>query len=137
MQDYIKALEDARSCEQQIGLQLEHIERLRRIARRTRESDYNDKEYSVRICEKLAALEKELNEQVDLAVDAKRKALVYLSVLEGEEYSVIYGYYMLAKRWQSLADELYMSERRVYLLRKKAFDTLERHFGKESGKKWA
>lgn len=136
MEEYISILEQARTCEQQVALQLEHIERLHRIAKRAAENSCASKEYAQSICEKLAALENELNRQIDRTVDVKRKALVYISSLSGEEYSVIYGYYMLAKRWQDLADQLYMSERRLYLIRKSAMKHLSERYGKEQ-RQWA
>lgn len=125
MPDVMAALIRARQYEQEINVQLEHIERLHRIAARARESSA----YSAEIVEKLAGLERELNRQIDRTVDAKREALEYISILTGEERSVIEGYYILAKSWQKIAQTQYMSERRVFLLRKSALEKLAEHFG--------
>ena len=77
-------------------------------------------EYTVQIAEKLNRLELELNNQIDLYVEAKMSALEYISLLEGEERAVIERYYLLHQEWQKIADEMYMSERRVFILRKSA-----------------
>ncbi len=130
MEKIMALLERARAFELETQVQLEHIERLRRIAASTRKNVYASEDYSARIVEKLAALEAEMNAQVDRTVDAKRNALVYLSFLEGEERSVIESYYSLGKSWAEIAEKLYMSERRVFLLRKSALERIERHFCK-------
>ena len=36
----------------------------------------------------------------------------------------MYQYYILGKTWEKIADEMYMSDRNVYILRKKAMDKL-------------
>lgn len=118
------ALERAREFELEINSQLEHIERVRRIAARAREST----DYSVRIAEKLARLECKLNEQIDITVDAKLEALEYISYLRGEERGVIESYYILAMTWEQIADKMYMSDRRVYLLRKSALTKLRQRY---------
>ena len=61
--------------------------------------------------------------------DAKADALRLISFLTGEERSVIEGYYILAKSWQQLSYDLYMSERRVYMLRKSALTKLLNRYG--------
>lgn len=61
--------------------------------------------------------------------DAKADALRYISFLTGEERSVIEGYYILAKNWQKLSYDLYMSERRVFMLRKSALEKLRKRYG--------
>lgn len=120
MPDIIGALERARTIELEINTQIEHIERLHRIAKRAQDS----REYAQSTAEKLAQLERQLNDTIDRMCSAKAEALKYISVLTGEERSVIEGYYILAKSWDRLAQDLYMSERRVYLLRKKALTRL-------------
>lgn len=137
MSDIIKLLERARAYELESGVQLEHIERLHRIAARVKNDGRDGTEYAVKIAEKLAALEAELNRQIDLTVDAKREAIAAISFLEGEERAIIFDYYINAKNWQKIAYELYMSERRVYLLRKSALEKLEKRgcIRKAGGKK--
>ncbi len=125
MPNVMGALQRARKSELEIQTQLEHIEILHRIARRARESSA----YAAETVEKLAALERELNRAIDEMVDAKREALRYISFLCGEERSVIEGYYILGKNWQQLSLDLYMSERRVFLLRKSALSKLLDRFG--------
>ena len=61
--------------------------------------------------------------------DAKAEALTYISFLTGEERAVIEGYFILAKIWQRLANDLYMSERRIFMLRKSGLDKLIRRYG--------
>lgn len=125
MPDIIGILERARSSEQEISTQLEHIERLHRISKRAQSSP----EYARQTVEKLAGLERQLNDAIDRMCDAKADALRLISFLTGEERSVIEGYYILAKSWQQLSYDLYMSERRVYLLRKSALTKLLNRYG--------
>lgn len=80
--------------------------------------------YAAELAEKLAALERRLNNSIDLAVDRKNEALNILDNLEGDERTVMYQYYILGKTWEKIADEMYMSDRNVYILRKKAMDKL-------------
>ena len=88
--------------------------------------------YAQETAEKLARLEAQLNDTVDQMCDAKREALRFVSYLSGEERSVIEGYYILAKNWDKLALELYMSERRVFLLRKSGLAKLMDRYGRSA-----
>lgn len=124
MADIMAILERARVYEIEVSAQLEHIERLHRIGKRVREST----EYSASLVEKLERLEREVNNQIDIAVDAKLEALEYISILEGEERGLIERYYILAKNWVQIADEMFMSDRRVFLLRKSALGKLKARF---------
>lgn len=114
-------LERARQYELEICVQLEHIERLHRIMSRAQQS----RSYTQRMAEKLAVLETRLNDGIDRAADAKLKALEYISLLSGEERAVIESYYLLGKTWEQIALKLYMSDRRVYLIRKRALKKME------------
>lgn len=134
MADFYEELKLARVCELEIGVQLEHIERLRRIAER---AGSGSAEYAVSVAEKLAALERELNGHIDKTVDAKRAALVYLSALNGEERAVMESYYFLGKDWARIAIDLAMSERRVFLLRKSAMNKLSELYGAPQGSRTA
>ncbi len=125
MADIMAVLERARSYEQEILIQLEHIERLHRIAARAMSSPQR----SEQIIEKLNKLEQELNARIDRAVDAKLEAFEYMSILEGEERGVIECYYILAMSWSEVADKMFMSDRRVYLLRSSALGKMRDHFG--------
>lgn len=127
MADVIATLERARTLELEIQTQIEHIEMLHRISKRAVSSS----EYARETVEKLARLEREVNRTIDIMCSAKEEALVYISFLTGEERAVIEGYYILGKNWQSLANDLYMSERRVFLLRKSGLDKLAQRFGSE------
>lgn len=124
MADIKAVLERARRYEIEVITQLEHIERLHRIMARAQKCP----EYTMAMAEKLAWLEGMLNAQIDRAVDAKLEALDYISILEGEERGVIESYFLLGKTWEQIADSMYMSDRRVFLIRKKALERLERHF---------
>lgn len=124
MADVKAVLERARRHEIEVLTQLEHIERLHRIVARAQECP----DYTKRMAEKLARLEAGLNTQIDRAVDAKLEALEYISILTGEERGVIEAYFILGKSWEQIADSMYMSDRRVYLIRKKALERMERHF---------
>lgn len=126
MSNILKLLERARAYEIEAGVQLEHIERLHRIAARIKSDGRESSEYAMKIVEKLAALEVELNDLIDLTADAKRQAIAAISFLEGEERAVIFDYYINAKDWYKTAKDLYMSERRVYLIRKAALEKLEK-----------
>ena len=125
MADVIAVLERARTLELEIKTEIEHIEQLHRISKRAVQSSA----YAKETVEKLARLEREVNDTSDRMCDAKKEALTYISYLTGEERSVIEGYYILAKSWQRLANDLYMSERRVYLLRKSALTKLLNRYG--------
>ena len=125
MADVTAVLERARTMELEIKTQIEHIEQLHRISKRAVESSA----YARETVEKLARLEREVNSTIDRMCDAKAEALVYISWLSGEERAVIEGYYILGKSWQRLSNDLYMSERRVFLLRKSALDKLIRRYG--------
>ena len=116
MADVIAVLERARSLELEIKTQIEHIEQLHRISKRAVESS-------------AYARETEVNTSIDLMCDAKAEALTYISFLTGEERAVIEGYFILAKSWQRLANDLYMSERRIFMLRKSGLDKLIRRYG--------
>lgn len=125
MSDVIGTLERARTMELEISTQVEHIERLHRIANRAQ----NSSAYAQEVVDKLARLERQLNDDIDRMCDAKADALRYISYLSGEERSVIEGYYILAKSWQQLSYDLYMSERRIYMLRKSGLNKLLERFG--------
>ena len=112
----MRVLEQARRYEAAITSMELHIRRLKKIAA----APHDSFEYAVQIAEKLNRLEVELNNQIDLYVEAKMAALEYISLLEGEERAVIERYYLLHQEWQKIADEMYMSERRVFILRKSA-----------------
>lgn len=133
MPDVMSVLERARTMELEVETQLEHIQMLRRIANRARSSV----EYAQSTAEKLARLERQVNSAIDEMCDAKALALRYISFLNGEERSVIEGYYILGKTWDQLSLSLYMSERRVYMLRKSAIAKLLKRYecppGNENG----
>lgn len=122
--DFIRILKAAREAEQEITAELEQIERLHRIMRNTGHSEA----YARSLAEDLAKFEKELNVNIDRAVDAKREALKALSALHGDERTILYQYYILAKDWRKISDEMFISERQVFNLRKKALDSLNRHY---------
>lgn len=125
MADVIAVLERARTLELEIKTEIEHIEQLHRISKRAVQSSA----YAKETVEKLARIEREVNDTIDRMCDAKKEALTYISYLTGEERSVIEGYYILAKSWQRLANDLYMSERRIFMLRKSGLDRLIRRYG--------
>ncbi len=125
MADIMAVLERARCYEQEILTQMEQIERLHRISSRAMSSSQR----SEQILEKLKLLEVTLNAQIDKTVDARLEALEYISILEGEQRSVIEAYYILAWSWQQIAMKMYMSDRRVYLLRSQALAKMREHFG--------
>lgn len=120
MTDFMDKLKSARQAELEIQTNLEHIERLHRIMKLPGRS----LAYSQEIAEKLAALETRLNALIDEAVDRKNEALNLLDGLSGDERTVLYQYYLLAKDWQKVSEDLYMSERTVYNLRKSAVEKL-------------
>ena len=120
MTTFMDKLKYARQSELEIQSELEHIERLHRIMKLPGRSE----EYARGLVEKLAKLEKRLNKSIDTAVDRKNEALNILDHLSGDERTVLYQYYILAKDWQKIADEMYLSERSIYNLRKKAIDKL-------------
>ena len=122
--NFVGILKAAREAEMEITAELEQIERLHRIMRNTGHS----LGYAQSLAENLAKFEEELNANIDRAVDAKREALKVLSALHGDERTILYQYYILAKDWRKISDEMYISERQVFNLRKKALDSLNRHY---------
>lgn len=126
MTDFMDKLKLARQAELEIKTNLEHIERLHRIMKLPGRS----LGYSQEIAEKLAKLETRLNGLIDEAVDRKNEALTLLECLAGDERTVLYQYYLLAKDWQKISEELYMSERTVYNLRKRAVEKLAARYMK-------
>lgn len=120
MNDCFEMLKAAREAELEVQAGLEHIERIHRILKLPNRSP----EYVKGLTEKLAAFEAELNEQIDAAVDLKRAALTCLSALHGSEKAVLYQYYILAKDWQKVSEALYISERQIFNIRKKALNRL-------------
>lgn len=126
--NFVDILKYARQSEMVVQSELEHIERLRRIAKLPNRSA----EYAQNLAEKLDALERRLNRSIDLAVDRKNDALNILDKLSGDERTVLYQYYILAREWQKVAEKMFMSERNVYKLRKSAFAKLEELYSKLS-----
>jgi len=126
MTDFMDKLKLARQSELEIQTNLEHIERLHRIMKLPKRS----LRYSQELADKLAELETRLNGLIDEAVDRKNEALNLLETLAGDERTVLYQYYILAKDWQKISEELYMSERTVYNLRKKAVEKLAARYFK-------
>lgn len=121
MNDCMSVLKWARESELVVKSLLEQIEMFHRIMKlkgRTRE-------WAEHTVEKVADLERELNDQIDLAVDRKREAVKVLSALSGAEMAVMFQYYILAREWNEIAEELYYSERQVYYIRKRAVTKLE------------
>lgn len=126
--NFMDILKYARQSETAVQTELEHIERLHRIMKLPNRSA----EYAQTLAEKLASLESRLNRSVDLAVDRKNEALNILDKLSGDERTVLYQYYILAKDWQKVAEDIYMSERNVYKLRKSALEKLAALYSKLS-----
>lgn len=124
----LELLKKARECELSVQAELEHIERLHRIMRTSGKSE----RYAQQIAEKLARLEAELNAEIDRAVDVKREALCVLSILDGNERTVLYRYYILGEDWNMIADKMFFSERRVYYYRKSALDKINKKYDKRS-----
>lgn len=120
MTDIMTVLERARQYELEVGAQFEHIERLHRIMKRPQ----TNRSYAEKNAEKLARLEEILNRSIDRAADAKLEALAYIDRLQGEERGVIEYYYILGYTWEKIADKMYMSDRRVFLIRKRALQRL-------------
>lgn len=85
---FIDKLKYARQSELQVQAELEHIERLHRIMRLPNRSAV----YAAELAEKLAALERRLNNSIDLAVDRKNEALNILDNLEGDTNSRLYKF---------------------------------------------
>lgn len=116
MVECLSVLKFAREAELEVKSILEQVELLHGILKlkgRTRE-------WAERTVEKLKVLESELNDQIDEAVDRKREAVRVLSALSGAEKAALYQYYILARDWNEIADELYFSERQIYNIRKRA-----------------
>ena len=83
--NFMDKLKYARQSELAVRAELEHIERLHRIAK----LPGRPTETVQRLAEKLAALEARLNRTVDLAIDRKNEALDILDTLDGDERGVL------------------------------------------------
>jgi len=118
----LMVLERARQNELELCAQVEHIERLHRIMNMPRLNRDNSEKY----LSKLTQLEQRLNEQIDNSVAAKNEALSLVEILTGEERGVIESYFIRGKTWEQIADKMYMSDRRVFLIRKKALRRIAR-----------
>lgn len=118
--NFMDKLKFARQAELAVQAELEHIERIHRILKLPGRSP----EQAQELTEKLARLERRLNRTIDLAVDRKNDALDLLDLLDGDERGVLYRYYILGKDWLKVADEMYLSERSVFNLRKRALGKL-------------
>ena len=125
MSEYLECLKRAREYEVEVSAMVEEVERLHRIMN----LGHSSKERAEMLTTKLYKYEQELNEQIDRTVDAKREALEYLSILSGEERGVMFRYYIQAMDWQNIALKMFMSERRVFLLRKSALGKLDKYYG--------
>ena len=117
-------LQPAREQELVSQAHLEHIDRLQRIIWRFGRNNGTPEE-AMGVIKKLEAEEKQLNESIDRLVDFRAEALKYIGRLPGEEHAVIFRYYISGESWEKIAEKTYMSERRVYLLRKSALKKLE------------
>ncbi len=130
MKDYQEILKAARHSELEVRAELEHIERIHRILN----IPNRPLKYVEELTEKLAGLEALLNNNIDSAVDRKREALEILSTLIGDERTVLYRYYILGDNWRQIADNLYISERQAFNIRRSAMDKLkERYAAKTHG----
>lgn len=127
--NFMDKLKYARQSELAVQAELEHIERIHRIMKLPGRA----LEQAQKLAEKLAKLEKRLNRTIDLAVDRKNEALDLLDLLDGDERGVLYRYYILGKDWLKVADEMYLSERSVFNLRKRALNKLAALSAKPSG----
>lgn len=119
--------------EQELAAQacISHISRLQRIIDRFASCESSNREVMIETLDKLREAEEQLNRHIDRLVDYREKALKYLEKLNGEEYAVIYRYYIKGENWQKIAAETFMSERRVYLLRSSALNILETFYEQE------
>lgn len=66
----------------------------------------------------------EIERQIFLAEDNRRKALRYITMLTGIEFDVLYMYYYRGLSWLAVSHELYFSERQIYHIRDKAIKHL-------------
>ena len=90
----------------------------------------NPKKYAI-ILRKLALEEEQLNRGIDSLLDCREPALKYINQLKGDEYTVIYRYYIIGQTWEKIAAEIYFSERKVYLNRRSALNKLEKIYNLE------
>lgn len=121
----LKLLIKARSQELVCQAHAEHIERLHRIIDKLK-SHGGSAEYGLEVVDKLRKVEQQLNESIDTLIDYRAAALKYIDRLSGEERAVIFRYYISGEKWQDIAVNTFMSERRLYLIRKSALDKLEK-----------
>lgn len=117
-------LQPAREQELVSQSHIENIDLLQRIIERFGKYG-GSAEGAMKILGRLEAEEKQLNESIDRLVDYRAQAMKYIEKLPGEEHAVIFRYYISGESWEKVAGKTFMSERRVYLLRKLALKKLE------------
>lgn len=117
-------LQPAREQELVSQAHIENIDLLQRIIERFGKYG-GSAEGAIKILDRLEAEEKQLNESVDRLIDYRAQAMKYIEKLPGEEHAVIFRYYISGESWEKVAGKTFMSERRVYLLRKSALKKLE------------
>lgn len=83
------------------------------------------------ILRKLALEEEQLNRGIDSLIDYREPALKYINRLKGDEYTVIYRYYITGQTWEKIAEECFFSNRNVYNFRRKALNRLEKIYNTE------
>ncbi len=117
-------LQPAREQELVSQAHIENIDLLQRIIERFGKYG-GTAEGAIKILDRLEAEEKQLNESIDHLIDYRAQAMKYIEKLPGEEHAVIFRYYISGESWEKVAGKTFMSERRVYLLRKSALKKLE------------
>lgn len=115
-------LNKARCSELRVRGFLEDLEKLHRIMKIAKGSE----ERAAMLVEKAAKLEQELNAAIDEAVDERRKVFELLSGLEETEREVLYRHFVLCHKWTKISVDLFISERQIFYIRKKALEKLER-----------
>lgn len=117
----------AHAREQELVCQthIKQIDLLHRITERFGKNG-GSREGMQEILRKLALEEEQLNRGIDSLIDYREPALKYINQLRGDEYTVIYRYYIMGQTWEKIAEECYISSRGVYGLRRKALNKLEK-----------
>lgn len=120
----ITTLETARSCHNSINAKLDNIDKLHRILSRV-----NRKDNAERVLIKLNSLENEINTDIDELLDVKNDAYAMIKILPPNENAVIEHYYINGLDWETVAQKMNYSIRKIFTLRKNAIKQLKEIYG--------
>ena len=119
-------------ADRRVDNKIEELERIRSLAERTTSyltfspKSHEEKDKLAALTGRIIALEREINESIDLFIDAKRSAQRAINKLgDGSEAAVMEARYMCYQTWEQIAHDLGVSERTVHNLHGRAVERLK------------